>query len=385
MPARALFAATLASATARRPVVLAVPTGVEAERLAADLREFLGADAGRAVPGVGDAAVRAGVARGRDDGPPPARDLAAARRAATTSLRSWSRRCARSCSGSGRTSRRSSRSSCSPATQLDRDGLVERLVPMGYRREYQVEARGEARGARRDRRRLPVDRRPSRADRPLGRRGRPPVAVLGRRPALDGQVSTTRGSSRSASCCRPRRCASARRRAAEDAAVGLRAVGAPRGGPDLRRHGVVAAVAVAPTSTCCPTSCPRARSSRCSSRAGCATARRSCSTKRPRSRDDAREDVGRDARSRDRRRASRCRSSGCSRTRRRRRCRCSTRPTIPTRPRSPRPRSDPVVGDTDALGAPAHAAAHRRVTACSSRPRAADRPTASSSCSSARV
>ena len=44
-PARALFAATLASSTARRPVVLAVPTGVEAERLAADLREFVGADA----------------------------------------------------------------------------------------------------------------------------------------------------------------------------------------------------------------------------------------------------------------------------------------------------------------------------------------------------
>src|SRR5439155_1461474 len=44
-PARALFAATLATVTARRPVVLAVPTGVEAERLAADLREYLGAEA----------------------------------------------------------------------------------------------------------------------------------------------------------------------------------------------------------------------------------------------------------------------------------------------------------------------------------------------------
>src|SRR3954471_17371368 len=44
-PARALFAATLARATARRPVVLAVPTGVEAERIAADLREYLGDDA----------------------------------------------------------------------------------------------------------------------------------------------------------------------------------------------------------------------------------------------------------------------------------------------------------------------------------------------------
>src|SRR5262252_6936211 len=44
-PARALFAATLARVTARRPVVLAVPTGVDAERLAADLREYLGDDA----------------------------------------------------------------------------------------------------------------------------------------------------------------------------------------------------------------------------------------------------------------------------------------------------------------------------------------------------
>src|SRR5580765_5495110 len=44
-PARALFAATLARTTARRPVVLAVPTGIEAERIAADLREYLGADA----------------------------------------------------------------------------------------------------------------------------------------------------------------------------------------------------------------------------------------------------------------------------------------------------------------------------------------------------
>src|SRR5689334_25100290 len=44
-PARALFAATLARAPARRPVVLAVPTGVEAERITADLREYLGDDA----------------------------------------------------------------------------------------------------------------------------------------------------------------------------------------------------------------------------------------------------------------------------------------------------------------------------------------------------
>src|SRR5579862_2509295 len=45
VPARAMFAATLAATTARRPVVLAVPTAAEAERLTADLREYLGADA----------------------------------------------------------------------------------------------------------------------------------------------------------------------------------------------------------------------------------------------------------------------------------------------------------------------------------------------------
>src|SRR6185436_7815542 len=36
--------ATLANATARRPIVLAVPTGVEAERIAGDLRQYLGDD-----------------------------------------------------------------------------------------------------------------------------------------------------------------------------------------------------------------------------------------------------------------------------------------------------------------------------------------------------
>src|SRR4029077_15639177 len=46
--------------------------------------------------------------------------------------------------------------------ELDRDGLVEQLVTMGYRREYQVEARGEVavRGAI-------VDIYPSTADHPV--------------------------------------------------------------------------------------------------------------------------------------------------------------------------------------------------------------------------
>ena len=44
-PARAIFTATLAGATARRPVLLAVPTRAEAERIAGDLRQYLGDDA----------------------------------------------------------------------------------------------------------------------------------------------------------------------------------------------------------------------------------------------------------------------------------------------------------------------------------------------------
>src|SRR4051794_24806982 len=42
--ARALFAATVVRAGARRPVVLVVPTGIEAERLAHDLAQYLPAD-----------------------------------------------------------------------------------------------------------------------------------------------------------------------------------------------------------------------------------------------------------------------------------------------------------------------------------------------------
>src|SRR5215203_1458071 len=41
--ARALFVASLAGVTTRRPLLLAVPTGAEAERLARDLVQFLGA------------------------------------------------------------------------------------------------------------------------------------------------------------------------------------------------------------------------------------------------------------------------------------------------------------------------------------------------------
>ncbi|MDQ1520300.1 MAG: hypothetical protein QOI55_1373 [Actinomycetota bacterium] len=140
--ARALFAATLVRAGARRPVVLVVPTGVEAERLAHDLGQYLPSDAvelfpawetlpfervspaletmgrrlrvmwrlrtgGEALPAVVVAPVRALVQRLG----PHVEDVE------PIIVRAGER--------------------------VDRDELVERLVAAGYRREYQVEARGE--------------------------------------------------------------------------------------------------------------------------------------------------------------------------------------------------------------------------------------------------
>ncbi len=137
--ARAVFVAALARTTTRRPILLAVPTGAEAERLARDLAQFLGAGAvelfpawetlpfervspsletmGRRlrvlwrlhhdVPAVVVAPVRALVQRIG----PHAAEVEPVR------LRG--------------------------GDQVDRDELVARLVAGGYRREYQVEARGE--------------------------------------------------------------------------------------------------------------------------------------------------------------------------------------------------------------------------------------------------
>ena len=78
-PARALTIAGLATLSARRPIVVAVPTTGDADRLANDLRAYLGADAVDTFPAWETLPVRAGVAVGRDDGPPPAHDVAAAR------------------------------------------------------------------------------------------------------------------------------------------------------------------------------------------------------------------------------------------------------------------------------------------------------------------
>src|SRR6478672_1594492 len=163
-PARALFAATLAATTARRPVVLAVPTGVEAERLAADLREYLGAEAVELFPAwetlpferVSPAIETMGrrlrviwrLRRGHDDPELLPAVVIAPVRALVQRL--------------GPHVEAFEPIVVRPGEQIDRDGLLEQLVTMGYRREYQVEARGEVavRGAI-------VDVYPSTADHPV--------------------------------------------------------------------------------------------------------------------------------------------------------------------------------------------------------------------------
>jgi len=160
-PARALFVATLARATARRPVVVAVPTGVEAERIATDLREYLGDDAVELFPAwetlpferVSPATETMGrrlrvIWRLRTGGDHLPRAIVAPVRALVQRLGPHVEDVEPVVVRAG--------------AQFDRDELVARLVDMGYRREYQVEARGEVavRGSI-------VDVYPATADHPL--------------------------------------------------------------------------------------------------------------------------------------------------------------------------------------------------------------------------
>ena len=110
--ARSLFVASLAGVTSRRPLLLAVPTGAEAERLVRDLGQFLGDGEvelfpawetlpfERVSPSFETMGRRLRVMW----------RLRAASREAARRPRSWWRRCARWCSASARTPKRSSRS-----------------------------------------------------------------------------------------------------------------------------------------------------------------------------------------------------------------------------------------------------------------------------------
>ena len=168
--------------------------------------------------------------------------------------------------------------SVASGSELDASALVQRLVSLGYRREYQVEHRGElaVRGGI-------VDVFPSTADLPVR------IDLWG--DEVDRLTVFDPSDQRSVEQTRPRRalrmpgglrhgCVSgAGGDADRGASPGGGPVGAPRGGPALRRHGVVAAVAPRASSGC-PTSSVRAARSCSSNPGGSATGPSSSPTRR---------------------------------------------------------------------------------------------------------
>ncbi len=140
-PARAVVLASLARRTGRSPLVVAVPTGTEAERIVADLRLMLGDRAvehfpawetlpfERVSPAVETMGRRLRVLHrlsGLDDRPAV---VVASGRALVQRL--------------GPSAGDTDPIRIGPGDVVDRDALVATLVAEGYRREYQVEHRGE--------------------------------------------------------------------------------------------------------------------------------------------------------------------------------------------------------------------------------------------------
>jgi transcription-repair coupling factor (superfamily II helicase) len=145
-PARAFAVAGVAEASRRRPTVVAVPTYAEAERLAHDLRAFLGSEVvdvcpawetlpfERVSPSVETMGRRLRTMwklRGATEGHPDRlpRVMVAPVRALLQRL--------------GPHVEDAEPVVVSKGDQVDPEALVARLVEMGYRREYQVEHRGE--------------------------------------------------------------------------------------------------------------------------------------------------------------------------------------------------------------------------------------------------
>ena len=138
--ARALFVAALVRASTRRPIVVAVPTRTEAERLTHDLVQFLPADSveefpawetlpfERVSPSFETMGRRLRVMWRLRTGRAPD-VLVAPVRALVQRL--------------GPHVEDVEPIVVHPGQRLDRDDLVTRLVAAGYRREYQVESRGE--------------------------------------------------------------------------------------------------------------------------------------------------------------------------------------------------------------------------------------------------
>ena len=140
-PARAIVLAALAQQSQRRPLVVAVPTGTEADRLAGDLSAFLGAEAvvsfpawetlpfERVSPGVETMGRRLQVLHRLMDPVNRPQVVVASGRALVQRLGPGAGLIAPLRLG--------------PGDVIDQSTLVADLVAMGYRREYQVEHRGE--------------------------------------------------------------------------------------------------------------------------------------------------------------------------------------------------------------------------------------------------
>lgn len=139
-PARALVAAAAAHTRSGGPLVIVVPRADEAQRLAADIEIFLGPGRveyfpawetlpfERVSPGVETMGTRARVLHRLAAGPVP--DVV------VVPVRSLLQRLPDDLAALAPTA-------ISPGDQIDLDALVEQLVRWGYRREYQVEHRGE--------------------------------------------------------------------------------------------------------------------------------------------------------------------------------------------------------------------------------------------------
>jgi transcription-repair coupling factor (superfamily II helicase) len=188
--ARAITIAGLSHLSERCPILVAVPTSGDAERLVNDLQQYLGPDEVELFPAwetlpferVSPAVETMGrrlrtMWRLRQDD--PSKVVVAPVRALVQRL--------------GPHVEDVEPIVVRPAQQIDPDDLITRLVAAGYRREYQVEARGEVavRGSI-------VDVYPSTADAPVR------IDLWG-----DEVDRLTTFCSRVASCCRRKRCASA--------------------------------------------------------------------------------------------------------------------------------------------------------------------------------
>ena len=256
----------------RQPLVVAVPTTGEAERLAHDLAAFLGADEVELFP-AWETLPFERVSPAVETMGRRLRTLWRLRDPERRAPGAWSRRSGPWCSGSGPHVEDVEPIVVGAGDQVDPTSSSSGSSRAGYRREYQVEHRGEVavRGSIVDV--FPSHRRRAGAHRPVGRRGRPAHRVLGRRPALDDRRRPRSRSSRAASCCPPTRCGRGPRRwsrpsrgAASSGSASPRARCSTawsrgcRGSPRRRRRARRCSTCSTPTRRCC-----------WSSRAACAT------------------------------------------------------------------------------------------------------------------